>query len=415
MDRPHHIVTDIYTAQPRLRAISSSGAKVTLSDGKQYIDLMNGKGSVTLGHHHPAVNSAIAHHLHGGLASATCWSNLHETLTNRIIGDVEMDEAQLALFSTGTEACRAAVQVARQFTGRHVIASAGYHGWGDYWANSDHLLEANASGVIDFYFVPELLEQLLEQHRGQTALVILSPDYIHLQPDTLRRLAQIAKHEGVLLCCDDVKQGYRSMRASKFPGTVGFHADLYTFAKGLANGHRLSCLVGRSDVMAAAKEFTYTAYFDTIPIVAALATLDYMDNHDGYQRLVQCGATLAAEMRNIVRRSELPIEIFGDGPMLQIVGATEALDQTLYTNFAMAGLLLYEGDNQTVSLATSDVLDELLDRFEKGLTATSQCFGRSYPASISPQRRFQAAFRMIDGANDVVPVEEAIRWIKEER
>lgn len=415
MDRPHHIVTDIYTAQPRLRAVSSSGAMVTLSDGKQYIDLMNGKGSVTLGHHHPAVNSAITRHLNSGLASATCWSNLHEELTNRIIDDVGMDEARLALFSTGTEACRAAVQVARQFTGRHVIASAGYHGWGDYWASSDYLLEANASGVIDFYFVPELLEQVLKRHRGKTALVILSPDYVHLQPDTLRRLAQIAVREGVLLCCDDVKQGYRSVRASQFPGTVGFHADLYTFAKGLANGHRMSCLVGRSDVMATAKEFTYTAYFDTIPIVAALATLDYMDSHDGYQRLVQCGATLAAEMRNIVQRRDLPIEIYGGGPMLQIVGATEALDQALYANCAMAGLLLYEGDNQAVSLATGDVLDELLERFEKGLAATSQWFGTGDPASISRQRRFQAAFRMIDGANDVVSVEEAIRWIKEER
>ncbi|MBH8613443.1 aminotransferase class III-fold pyridoxal phosphate-dependent enzyme [Pseudomonas mohnii] len=415
MDKPHSIVTDIYTAQPRLRAVCSRGATVTLSDGKRYIDLMNGKGSVTLGHHHPEVNSAITRHLRSGLASATCWSNHHEVLTNRIIDDVGMEEARLALFSTGTEACRAAVQVARQFTGRHVIASAGYHGWGDYWARSNNLLEANSSGVIDFYFVPELLEQVIERHRGQMALIILSPDYVHLQPDTLRRLAQIAGNEGVLLCCDDVKQGYRSVRGSQFPRMVGFHADLYTFAKGLANGHRLSCLIGRSDVMAAAKEFTYTAYFDTIPIVAALATLEHMDRHNGYQRLVQCGATLAAELRNIVRRVELPIMIYGDGPMLQIVGASETLDQALYANCAMAGLLLYEGDNQAVSLATSEVLDELLERFEVALTTTSRSFGRGDPASISRKRRFQAAFRMIDGANDVVPFEEAIRWLKEER
>lgn len=415
MDRPNRIISDIYTALPRLRAVRSSGAMVTLSDGKQYIDLMNGKGSVTLGHHHPAVNSAITRHLQNQQASASCWSNLHEVLSNRIIGDVGMSDVRLALFSTGTEACRAAVQAARLFTGRHVIASAGYHGWDDYWASSDHLLESNASGVIDFYFVPELLEQVLEQHRGQIALVILSPDYVHLQPNTLRRLAQIAVNERVLLCCDDVKQGYRSMRASQFSAAVGFHADMYTFAKGLSNGHRLSCLMGRSDVMAAAKEFTYTAYFDTIPIVAALATLDYMDSHDGYQRLVQCGATLATGMRDLVQRFELPIMIYGDGPMLQIVAATEALDQALYANCAGTGLLLYEGDNQAVSLATGDVLDELLKRFEKGLIATSQQFSRGDPASVSQQRRFKAAFRMMDGASDVVSAGQAIRLIREER
>ncbi|MBJ7311501.1 aminotransferase class III-fold pyridoxal phosphate-dependent enzyme [Rugamonas sp. CCM 8940] len=415
MDKPHRIVTNIYTAQPRLRALSSSGAKVTLSDGKQYIDLMNGKGCVTLGHHHPAVNAAITHHLQSGQASATCWSNQHEELSQRIIDDVGMDDASMALFSTGTEACRAAVQVARLFTGRHLVASAGYHGWGDYWVGADELLAPNASGVVDFYFVPELLEQLLKRHRGQVALVILSPDYVHLRAETLCRLAQIAVREGVLLCCDDVKQGYRSMPASPFRQAVGFHADLYTFAKGLANGHRLSCLVGRSDVMASAQEFTYTAYFDTVPIVAALATLDYMARHDGYQRLVQCGAALAAGMRQRVRQSELPIEIYGDGPMLQIVAATEAMDQVVYANCAAAGLLLYEGDNQAVSLATADVLDELLQRFETALAATRRQAAVGELAPVSPRRRFQAAFCMMDGASDIVAAAQAMQWIEEER
>lgn len=411
MDRPNNIVTRIYTAPPRLRAVHSSGAKVTLSDGKQYIDLMNGKGCVTLGHHHAAVNAAITRHLQSEGASITCWSDQHEELANRIIGDVGMDNAHLAFFSTGTEACRAAVQVARQFSGRRLVASAGYHGWGDYWVSADRLLDANASGIIDFYFVPELLERLLEQHRGQVAVVILSPDYVHLQPDTLRRLAEITSREGVLLCCDDVKQGYRSVPASRFPKTVGFHADLYTFAKGLANGHRLSCLIGRPDVMALAKEFTYTAYFDTIPIVSALATLEYMANQDGYQRLVQCGATLASEMRDSVRRSALPIDIYGDGPMLQIVAATEAMDRILYANCAAAGLLLYEADNQAVSLATADVLDELLQRFETALAATSRQLGAIGTMPVSLQRRFQAAFSMMDGATDIIPAEQAIEWI----
>jgi glutamate-1-semialdehyde aminotransferase len=301
------------------------------------------------------------------------------------------------------------------FTGRRVIASAGYHGWGDYWVSPDRLLTANASGIIDFYFVPELLERVLERHRGDVALVMLSPDYVHLKPDTLRRLAEIAKREGVLLCCDDVKQGYRSVRASRFPKAVGFHADLYTFAKGLANGLRLSCLIGRSDVMASAKDFTYTAYFDTIPIVAALATMDYMADQDGYQQLVRCGAALAAEMRNAVRRTELPIEIYGDGPLLQIVSASEPMDQVLYSNCAAAGLLLYEGDNQAVSLATADVFDELIHRFEVGLAATSRQLGPTEPTSVSLHRRFQAAFSMMDGATDIVPAQQAIEWIAEER
>ena len=415
MDRPNRIATCISTAQPRLRTVSPNGAKVTLSDRKEYIDLMNGKGCVTLGHHHPAVNAAIAVHFERKQASATCWSDRHDELANRIIDDIGMDGTRLAFFSTGTEACRAAVEAARMFSGRRLVASAGYHGWGDYWARASELLEANPSGIIDFYFVPELLERILQSHRGQVALVILSPDYVHLQPDTLRRLAEIARRDGVLLCCDDVKQGYRSVAASQFPKVVGFHADLYTFAKGLANGQRLSCLVGRSDVMASAEEFTYTAYFDTIPIVSALATLDYMAKYDGYHRLIQSGATLAAEMRNAVRRRELPIEIYGNGPMFQIVGATVAIDQSMYANCAESGLLLYEGDNQSVSLATADVLDELLQRFDAALIATARTLGPIDPAPVALRRRFQAAFRMLDGATDAVSPQVAVQWVREDR
>lgn len=412
MDKPAQIVSEVYTALPRLRAVRSSGAKVTLSNGREYIDLLNGKGSVTLGHHHPAVNSAIVRHLESGIGSVSCWSDVHEKITSRILSDVGIDDALLALFSTGTEACRAAVQVARKVTGRNLVASAGYHGWGDYGESSERFLEPNNCNVIDFYFVPELLKRICEKYRGRIALVIFSPDYVHLQPETLQLLGQIARAEGVLLCCDDVKQGYRSMPASIFPHTVGYHADMYTFAKGLSNGHRLSCLVGSSTIMEAAREFTYTAYFDTVPIVAALATLDYMAVNDGYRTLTMCGDMLVSELQRIVRVSGLPIEIYGKGPVFQIVAATDSLEKALHLNCATAGLLLYGGDNQAVSLATNAVVDELLTCFEKGLSLTYEQCSEIDPAPVSLNRRFLAAFRMIDGATDVASLEDTIRWVR---
>ncbi|MGM9513288.1 aminotransferase class III-fold pyridoxal phosphate-dependent enzyme [Roseateles sp. DB2] len=415
MDQPTHVVTGIYTAKPRLRATHSEGAKVTLTDGRQYIDLMNGKGCVTLGHHHPAVDEAIIRHLQGKLASATCWSDAHEQLADQIIQDLSLPQSSLAFFSTGTEACRAAMQVARKATGRRLVLSAGYHGWGQDWDSATELLSPNAAGVVDFYFIPELLERALTQYRGQVALVMMSPDYVHMSPEGLARLASITRAHGVLLCCDDVKQGYRSTAASAFPKATGQHADLYTFAKGLANGQRLSCLVGLQALMRAAKEFTYTAYFDTLPIVASLATLAEMRRVNGYQALSRCGAQIAEGMREIVRRRELPIAIYGEGPMLQIVAATEAMDQVVYTHCAAAGLLLYEGDNQTPSLATAEVLDELLERFDSALASAAQQLGPIGPQPISDRRRFQAAFCMMDGATDQVPSDAVLHWLEEER
>lgn len=415
MDRPAQIVSRVDTAAPRLRAVHAHGARVTLSDGRQYIDLMNGKGCVTLGHHHPAVAAAIARVLDGRIGCSTCWSDAHEDLAIRILSDTGLPGAQLAFFSTGTEACRVAVQAARSHSGRPLVLSAGYHGWGDHWDASPTILAPNGSGVVDFYFVPELLEEALRRYAGQTALVMMSPDYVHLRPETLARLVGIARAHGVPVCCDDVKQGYRSTPASALPSVAGVEADIYTFAKGLANGQRLSCVVGRADIMAAARHLTYTAYFDIVPIVAALATLDEMARSDGYRRLSACGAAVAARLRAAADQSGLPIAIYGNGPMLQLVGAVEALDAALYAACAGAGLLLYEGDNQAVSLATEDEVEEIGRRFEVALAALAEPFAHLKGQEVTPRRRFEAAFTMMDGATDAVPAADAIAWLKDVR
>lgn len=412
MDRPAEIVSRVDTAAPRLRARHASGARVTLADGHEYIDLMNGKGCVTLGHHHPAVADAIRRVLDERIGCSTCWSDAHEELAATIVADSGMPEAQLAFFSTGTEACRVAVQAARSRTGRRLVASAGYHGWGDHWDPGAALLAPNANGVIDFYFIPELLDEVLRRHAGQVALMILSPDYVHLLPATLAELVGIARAHGVLVCCDDVKQGYRSTPASALPRTAGVDADLYTFAKGLANGQRLSCVVGRPEVMAAVRHLTYTAYFDIVPIVAGLATLKEMARTNGYDRLVACGAAVAERLRREVAQSGLPIAVYGDGPMLQLAGATEELDAALYAACAHAGLLLYEGDNQSVSLATESEVDEIGRRFAAALAVLATSFDHLAGQDVPPQRRFEAAFAMMDGATDAVPRADALRWLE---
>lgn len=412
-DRPPAVVTRIETAAPRRRAVRADGARVTLSDGRDYLDLMNGKGCVTLGHNHPAVNEAVVRHLRGGRGCATCWSDVHEALADRILADLAMADARIAFFSTGTEACRAAAQAVRSFTGRPLIASAGYHGWGADWDESDAMLRPNARGVIDFFFVPALLEEVLDRHGDQVAAVMLSPDYVHLRPATLAALVTLARRRGVLVCCDDVKQGYRAVPASPLPGAAGVEADLYTFAKGLANGHRLSCVAGRADVLGAVAHLTYTAYLDTVPLVAALATLDVMDREDGYARLVRCGAALARGLRDAVAGSGLPIAIYGDGPLLQLAAADAALDAAMYAAAADAGLLLYEGDNQAVSLATEEVTGEAAERFTAALRTLAPFADAA--ATVQPRRRFEAAFAMMDGATDAVPAADAIRWLADLR
>lgn len=414
MSRPRQIVSSVGVPAPALRARSASGAVVVLEDECEYLDLMNGKGSVTLGHHHPAVTQALMISLQDKSGCGTCWSDPFETLAEIIVADSGLPEGRIAFFSTGTEACRAVVQCARRATGKKLIASAGYHGWDHLWSSGPGWLQPNEHGVIDFYFIPELLEQLLADYRDEVAMVIVSPDYVHLRPDTLARLIRLAREHHVLYCSDDVKNGYRSTAASMLPGLTGEVADFYTFSKGLANGHRLSCLVGRAELMEKARHMTSTSYFDPLPVVAALATLGHMQRERGYERLCACGAELARRLRVPIAATGLPIKVLGDGPLLQFVGATQALDERFYAACGRHGLLLYAFDNQAMSLAVESVLPELDARFRRVFDELAEYFGGTLrDREVTPLRQFEAAFGMIDGATDVLPANDAIRWLKE--
>ncbi|CDL84504.1 aminotransferase class III-fold pyridoxal phosphate-dependent enzyme [Xenorhabdus szentirmaii] len=412
MSKPEKIASAVGVPVPNLRALSASGAVVKLSDGRDYIDLMNGKGNITLGHHHPTVTEAIVASLNNKLGSSTCWSEPFEDLAEIIVADSGISNGQVAFFSSGTEACRAVVQCARKITGKKIIASAGYHGWGDLWSSSSHFLQPNENGIIDFYFIPELLADVLENYHGEVAMVMISPDYVHLKPETLKKIASLAREYGVLFCSDEVKNGYRSVAGSALSQVIGIQADFYTFAKGLCNGQRLSCLVGSSDMMQKTKHMTYTAYFDTVPIVAALATLKYMHREQGYKRLATCGSILANTLCTLITQVELPIKVMGDGPLLQFICATPELDEAFYTACARHRLLLYKFDNQAISLATEAVLTELEIRFKQVFSELAQNFSMQHPIHVPIERQMEAAFNMIDGASDVMPAANAIHWLQ---
>ncbi|WP_166306462.1 aminotransferase class III-fold pyridoxal phosphate-dependent enzyme [Photorhabdus cinerea] len=412
MNKPEKIASAVGVPAPGLRALSASGAIVKLADGRDYLDLMNGKGCITLGHHHPVVTEAIISNLKNQQGCSTCWSELFEVLSEIIVADSGISNGQVAFFSTGTEACRAAVQCARKMTGKKIIASAGYHGWGDLWASPPSFLAPNESGIIDFYFVPELLADVLDRYRGEVSMVMISPDYVHFKPETLQSLIRLAREHGVLFCSDEVKNGYRSVAGSALPSVTGEQADFYTFSKGLSNGQRLSCLVGTAEMMKKARHMTYTAYFDTLPIVAALATLKHMREERGYERLIACGATLAEKLRALIAQTELPIKVMGDGPLLQFISATQELDEAFYVTCAKQGLLLYHSDNQAISLATETVLAELEIRFKQVFSDLSHRFSGLCQTDVSIERQMEAAFNMIDGASDVMPTVETIHWLQ---
>lgn len=408
-----HIVSPLdSTRNSRLLFTRAEDCFLYDNTGKKYIDLINGKGSVILGHNDSDVNQAIQCFLQEKQNILTGPGEPILTLAKLIIDDSGLPDAKASFYTTGTAACRAAATAACDITGKKLILSAGYHGWDPMWQQSDELLQPNQSGVIDFYFVPELLEKALHRYANQIALVIFSPDYTYLRPETIQSILTLSRAYGVVVCCDDVKQGYRHRQGTSLELVTTEKAHLYTFSKGLANGHRISCLVGASQIMAGTKELTFTSYYDLLPVVAALETLRKMRIKEGYEYLRKIGGELVAKLRLMFRHSGLPIEVNGDSGIFQFVFGTDELECAFYQEAIIQGILLYEGDNQMLSCCFNEaLLEELVKRFQRLIEKLMKKFSFSQSQEISAERTFCTAWNMIDGASDNLPYEKQIELI----
>ena len=93
------------------------------------------------------------------------------------------------------------------------------------------------------------VEKMFSEHKGEIACVILEPVKFEKPKDNfLLKVEEICKREGALLIWDEMVTGFKwgPRGAAAYYGVKG---DLYTWGKGMANGHSVCALTGRRDVM----------------------------------------------------------------------------------------------------------------------------------------------------------------------
>ncbi len=210
--------------------------------GKKYLDFIAGLGTNLLGYAHTKVNAAIA-------------SQMEKGASHSLASTIELDAAEklkelfpfvdcVKWLKTGSDACSAAVRIARAYTGRDLILSEGYHGWSDAFVS----LTPPALGVP--MPTPMGLLKDFELDRNVAAVIVepIVTDMSETRIEWLRRLrAECTKH-GVLLIFDEIITGFR------FPGYsvaqhFGITPDLICLGKAIANGMPLAAVGGKYAVM----------------------------------------------------------------------------------------------------------------------------------------------------------------------
>jgi 4-aminobutyrate aminotransferase-like enzyme len=343
----------LFYDQP-LHLVRGEGVWLFDADGKRYLDMYNNVPHV--GHCHPQVVDAISRqastlnthtrYLHENVL------NLAERLTAKFSNDLDT-----AMFCcTGTEANELALRIARRCTGGTgiIVTDFAYHG------NSQAIYEIStdiipAEDVPDYVVTVPAPDTYRGAYRGDDAgvryadhvnealallqsrgikpaafvidTIISSSGVVAPPPGYLSSVAKIVRDAGAFFIADEVQPGF-GRTGKHFWGfeADGVAPDIVTMGKPMGNGHPLSAVVTRRELV---DTFSgYGRYFNTfggnpVSCAAGLAVLDIIDSENLQQNALEVGQHLIDGLWKLADDHECIGDVRGTGLFLAVELVTD--------------------------------------------------------------------------------------------
>ena len=178
-------------------------------DGNQYIDYIGALGPVILGYDNQAVNGAIKKQLYRGI-SFSLPHILSVQLAEKLVNIIPCAE-QVRFMKNGSDACSAAIRIARAYTNRSQILTCGYHGADDWFISTT---DRNRGAYKDYRIMPFEYNNIheLEDWFATTtfAAVIMEPMSMEYPNEGyLERVRELCNENKTLLIFDEVVTGFR--------------------------------------------------------------------------------------------------------------------------------------------------------------------------------------------------------------
>ncbi len=246
-------------------AASGDGAYLIDSDGRRYVDYIQGFGAIILGH--GAIGEAAsAAAVHGGAFGLSTEDEVG--LAELVVEHVPSVE-RVRFLASGTEASMTAARIARAATERTALVKFE----GCYHGHADAFLAKAGSGVATFGVpmakgVPEQsvrdtvvlayndtdgLRRLFADRGPDIAAVFVEPIASNMgvvlpEPGFLQLLLALCADHGALSVFDEVVTGFR-VGLGGVQGTQGLVPDLTMLGKVLGGGLPVGAVGGRADLM----------------------------------------------------------------------------------------------------------------------------------------------------------------------
>lgn len=252
-------------------------------DEKKYVDFICGLGSNLFGYANPEL---ALREIAPGFRCPSFSTPYEVVLAERLKAMFPFID-RLKFLKSGTEACNAAVRIARAWTGKELVLSEGYHGWGDDFT----ALDTPAAGVPKG--VKAGIQMLGPSHAGtdfpnltdKVAAVIVEPVMCDASPERrqwLERLRDKCKKVGALLIFDEVITGFRFPKFS-VANYWGIRPDLICLGKAMGGGMAISAVGGGREVMDNPEYFVSSTFAgETLPIRVADKALRLLQENQEY-------------------------------------------------------------------------------------------------------------------------------------
>ncbi|MFD0201470.1 MULTISPECIES: aspartate aminotransferase family protein [Saccharothrix] len=353
----------LYYEHP-IELASASGRRVTDREGRTYLDFFAGILTNAVGYDVAEISDAIRSQLSTGvLHSSTLYLIRSQVeLAEKIAELSGIPDAKVFFTNSGTEANETALMLATQYRrsdqvlalrnsyhGRAfaTVAITGNRGWSASslspvkvsWVHGGYRFRSPFKDLSDADYikacVADLREVIETTTAGDVACMIAEPIQgvggFSSPPDGLfGAFKEVLDEYGILFVSDEVQTGW-GRTGEHFWGiqSHGVTPDAMTFAKGLGNGLAIGGVVARGDLMDCLTANSLSTFGgNPIATTGALATLNYLLDHDLQANAAKLGERLIDGLRDIAADRPSVGDVRGKGLMvgIELVGAGGAPD-----------------------------------------------------------------------------------------
>jgi acyl transferase domain-containing protein/glutamate-1-semialdehyde aminotransferase len=387
-----------------IATVRSQGSRLWDVDGNEYVDLVNGFGSIFFGHNPEFIRSALKVQLEAGLEIGP-QSPMAGEVAQLVCEIVGMQRA--AFCNTGSEAVTAAIRTARTVTGRDkiVMFAGAYHGiFDEVLARpitrdgvpraqpiAPGIPEAMTDNIIVLEYGQDSALDIIRACADELAAVLVEPVQSrrpNLQPrDFLHELRAITARSGTALVFDEVVTGFR-VHPGGMQSVFGVKADMATYGKVLGGGLPIGIIAGEARFLDAldggswrygdesGPEVGVTFFAGTfvrhpLALAAARAVLERLRN-DGPE--LQRGLNLRTlrfvkRLNDIAEEASAPVRLrhFASWFMFELPNDAP-LASLFFAYMRHHGVHIWEGRPGFLTLAHSDAdLDLIAEAFSKSI------------------------------------------------